>query len=541
MQYHQLKGIRPLFIIFMLFPALGLAAGTLESGETEFKDAMEAYRLHKEEEAFKLYKKAADAGYAEAYYFVGRLLNMGEGCKENKDEAITYFKKALDAGDIAGGNYGMAGVYRTGEGVERNKQTSDEYYAKAFPEMLKKAEAGNFFWQRTVGLCYRYGYSVDKDEKKAFEYYMMAANQGYVDALDKVGVAYDDGIGVDPDFDKALDYLTRAAEAGDIYSYVNLGDLYSFTDSAHEDQAKAFDYYMKGVDGGEEHAYWHIGRMYLYGVGRDIDYKQAMEWFKKAADLGSSFGFNSLGYMYDAGLGVEEDDDVAFDYYKKAAKLDNYRARFSVANYYDIGKGSVRRNWRTAFRMFQDLAEYNYGPAERTVGEYYLFGVGGIEQDVAAAKEWFTKAYEEEEDEWAGNYLQVLAALDTTPHFLSVTNASGDSMWVDLWDVDLKPYMFSKYGGDWFYNAHYKLNKAERIRIIPLTYDESEKRGLDYWFYYTHFSDNSNQFDTTGTVKVWVTNRGRPTREIGFLYLIGETDTEDLIIKIPAAVCWPPN
>ena len=49
---------------------------------------------------------------------------------------------------------------------------------------------------RTLGCNYELGIGVEKDEKKAFEYYMKAAELGNSDAMQNVSLCYYYGTGV---------------------------------------------------------------------------------------------------------------------------------------------------------------------------------------------------------------------------------------------------------------------------------------------------------------------------------------------------------
>ena len=55
------------------------------------------------------------------------------------------------------------------------EDTKPEPYS---PELVKKAEAGDALAQCDLGLCYRVGNGVIKDEKEALKWYTKAAEQG---------------------------------------------------------------------------------------------------------------------------------------------------------------------------------------------------------------------------------------------------------------------------------------------------------------------------------------------------------------------------
>ena len=53
-------------------------------------------------EALKLYRQAADLGFARAYLRIGEILERGVGVEPNPSEAFAFYKKAADAGEITG-------------------------------------------------------------------------------------------------------------------------------------------------------------------------------------------------------------------------------------------------------------------------------------------------------------------------------------------------------------------------------------------------------------------------------------------------------
>jgi hypothetical protein len=51
------------------------------------------------EEGYRLYRKALSLGSNNAYFMLGRMTLRGDGCLEDKKEAIEYFGKGVDGGD----------------------------------------------------------------------------------------------------------------------------------------------------------------------------------------------------------------------------------------------------------------------------------------------------------------------------------------------------------------------------------------------------------------------------------------------------------
>jgi TPR repeat protein len=64
------------------------------------------------------------------------------------------------------------------------------------------------------------------DDKQAFDYFMLAAEQGLPAAQSKLAQMYIDGLGVEKDQDKAKHYLYLALEQGDASAQLRLGKLF---------------------------------------------------------------------------------------------------------------------------------------------------------------------------------------------------------------------------------------------------------------------------------------------------------------------------
>ena len=122
---------------------------------------------------------------------------------------------------------------------------------KAF-DMSKKIEKENgYHWAQFVsGRCYQYGYGVDADDQKRFEYYSLSSEQGNIRAMNSLGYCYEQGIGTDASKTKAVEWFEKSANLGYCVCMKNLGM-----------------YYKKGL-----------------GVTKNLN--KAREWLTKAADQG---------------------------------------------------------------------------------------------------------------------------------------------------------------------------------------------------------------------------------------------------------------
>lgn len=85
-----------------------------------------------------------------------------------------------------------------------------EQYDKAVPKLRAAADKGHRKAQYRLGMCYKEGYSVQKDRKKAVELFLKSAKQDYAKAQYQLGRAYLKGKGVAADQTKAKIWLKKA-------------------------------------------------------------------------------------------------------------------------------------------------------------------------------------------------------------------------------------------------------------------------------------------------------------------------------------------
>lgn len=131
-----------------------------------------------------------------------------------------------------------------GEGVHLLNRIRYEPSEKVPLDFYVRTSADRYY----LGLAYREGVgSVVKNEKKSFEWFMLAARQGYAEAQFEVGRAYYYGLyGIEQNFQEALYWFQGAA--------------------------------------GQKHieAQYQLAHMYRYGEGTSIDRKAASEWRTRA-------------------------------------------------------------------------------------------------------------------------------------------------------------------------------------------------------------------------------------------------------------------
>ena len=102
--------------------------------------------------------------------------------------------------------------------------------------------------QKNLGRCYEEGSGVVKDEREAFRWYRLAAEQGNAEAQVDLGNCYLDGIGASKDSKEAVYWYRKAAEAGDAIGQNNLGHCYQFGEGVTQNEEEAAYWYRKSME-----------------------------------------------------------------------------------------------------------------------------------------------------------------------------------------------------------------------------------------------------------------------------------------------------
>ena len=128
-----------------------------------------------------------------------------------------------------------------------------------------------------LGLCYKLGDGVEKDNKKAFKYFLKGALLGCSASQVEVGSCYFYGNGIDTDKVEAISWYKKAALQGNDRGQLNLGYAYSNGEGVPKDHTAAFNWYSKAAQNDNEAAKYNLVIAYYYGHGINIDKSKAME------------------------------------------------------------------------------------------------------------------------------------------------------------------------------------------------------------------------------------------------------------------------
>lgn len=196
------------------------------------------------------------------------------------DEAAAVIKIAADRG------YAPAlcdyGVYlMNGDGVEKDEAAAVACWQKANEQNFAPA-------QYKLGVCYMQGAcGLEKDEKKAAEYFTKAAEGGERDSMLNLSIFYGNGIGVEIDRAKSMEYLEKAAALEQPVACCYLGAaLTAKQDATEEELVRGAKLLEQAAETGHTEAQFIYGVCCEHGRGVEKDLAEAAGWYRRAAKAG---------------------------------------------------------------------------------------------------------------------------------------------------------------------------------------------------------------------------------------------------------------
>lgn len=227
-------------------------------------------RLAKKEKPHpKVLRMLADCKYA------------GLGMKEDPEEMIRLLRQAIDLGDgEAAGK--LAYCYEYGRGISADEKKAFELYKLG---AQRRNAMSQFKYAEFLILGRPDGN--EPDIKEALKWYRIAAKAKNPQALFRMGVFYLDGMGpIEKDPKKAAEYFYESAKLGYVQAQYNLACLFSEGRGLMKDDAAALFWYLQAAKQGDPASARTIGIFYLDGRGVSRSITKAEYWLKKAAASG---------------------------------------------------------------------------------------------------------------------------------------------------------------------------------------------------------------------------------------------------------------
>lgn len=300
-------------------------------------------------------------------------------------------------------------AYLEGKNLEQKNEK------KAFPYFVYAAENGYAAAQNQLSRCYLYGQGCSADEAKSLYWAEKAAKQGHIAAQNACASMYEQGIGTGQDLKKALYWYQQCQQAIEINpdndskidlntinrAVMRLGADAEESKSAPKQEPVKTEPKTKlniesEVQSKEIKAPSIKTAADLFEKAQICENKdpaQALALYEQAAEKGHPKAQWICANLYSDENSNFKNDEKAFFWFEKLARMGNLEAQISVAGLYLEGIGCKKDENKT-FYWIERAAKQGHVEAQFHCGLMCFQGLG-CDKDGKAAYEWFQKAAEQ--------------------------------------------------------------------------------------------------------------------------------------------------
>jgi len=228
----------------------------------------------------------AEGGDADAQHKVAGLFLSGDGVEKNMADAAKWYSAAAEQNHIDAA-VTLASLHL--QGLAPGAAATE-----GFNLFKQAAEAGDEVAQSVVGELYWRGQGTARDFQKALKWLTDSDDQP--NSQFYLGLMHERGEGVERDVDEAIDLLDDAADGGIAGAHGALGYIYA-TDSTEKSEKKAARRFERGSEAGSAQSTHLLGLCHLEGFGVRTDKTLAMNLVEEASTKGCREAENSLRQM----------------------------------------------------------------------------------------------------------------------------------------------------------------------------------------------------------------------------------------------------
>lgn len=196
---------------------------------------------------FELTKEAADANFMPAKNALAYAYLNGDGCKLDVEKGLALLNECVDA-NYGAGQYNVGYCYYTGSfGYPKDAKQAFNYY---------KISADQYYAPGcyNVGLMYLAGNGCSKNVDKGIEQLTKAAYLGHMKSQKKLGDIYYFGEITKRNINKAYEFYLMGAENGDAYCMYSVGYMVVKKEITSVDRYVGIRWLTKAIDEGHEGA-----------------------------------------------------------------------------------------------------------------------------------------------------------------------------------------------------------------------------------------------------------------------------------------------
>lgn len=210
--------------------------------------------------------------------------------------------------------------------LKKEQKEADEDQAETAKTKLEESAEPTKEEYFAIGKRWLTGEGCDVDEKKAFECFRQAANQGHIEAQYQLSICYDRGQGVRRSITEAAKWCQMAAYGGHAQAQSEIGYCYEYGQGVVRNIKEAVRWYEIASEQGNIEAKNNLAFCYQKGKGGPKRVADAIRLYQEAAEAGHASAQYNLGFCYWYGEGIETDKAKAIELFRQSAANGNAKA-----------------------------------------------------------------------------------------------------------------------------------------------------------------------------------------------------------------------
>ncbi len=241
------------------------------------------------EEAAGWFLKAAIKNNDEAKCKLVELYALGIGVEKSITEAVKWLNKCEWEETRRGVKlYTLGRLFYHGERIEQSYEEAIKWWKLA-------VDANNSEAAYMLGICYEKGYGVEQSYEEAVKWWKLAADASNSDASYRLGLCYAEGAGLEQSYEKAFGLFIEVARSGFNIEAENIvGTYYEKGLGTEQSYEEAVKWYSMAAEQKNEEAMYNLGNCYRYGRGVKRSYNEAVKWYKESGTKDAQTALNEI-------------------------------------------------------------------------------------------------------------------------------------------------------------------------------------------------------------------------------------------------------
>ncbi|MEW6508617.1 MAG: tetratricopeptide repeat protein [Bacteroidota bacterium] len=237
---------------------------------------------------------ASENGSPEALYIIGKSLERGILMPENIVSAASNYLRAY-----------RLGSFKSGENLFQLLQ--DEKFSNLLKEKIKSGDADAMFvWAGMAAL----GYNNQITEKQALDFLRTAVSKKHIPSMIELGLLYSSGSLVEKNRKKAAEYWEMAKSMGSKEAEIRITFLTISENSNNPNNGNDVKLLINSANNGSVLAQAYLGLCYEKGFSVKENRALAVRYYRSAAQRGNQAAMNSLKRLYDEIRPLEEEFQI---------------------------------------------------------------------------------------------------------------------------------------------------------------------------------------------------------------------------------------